>query len=238
MRIKNLLTLALCLLSTSVLGQEITGSQISGTGGPDIRYSGNRMMSVRSRLPDIKSSINYKPHLYEETRDAQIILLKGDTLIGRYKYNMETESLEQPGTEKAIPWNVVKSFTFAAQGSMKEVSFSNIKLVWPESEYGGFIQDIKSSSFVKVKHYLEFIPSNYDPSTEIGSLKDKIVQQETRYLKVSDKWLELPDTKGAFYNLFGSMSERLRKQARKSKWKYKDPEDIGKMVSWVAKTKN
>ena len=238
MCVRNLLMFALCFFSVGVFGQEITGSQISGTGGADIRFGGNRMMSVRSRLPEGKKTIDYKPHLFETGRDTKVITLKGDTITGWYKYNMETESLDQPGTEKSIPWNEVKSFTFAAQDEMPEVSFSNIKLVWPKSEYGGFIQDVKSSAFVKVKHYLEFIPSDFNPSTGIGSLKDQIVQTETRYLKVGERWLELPDTKGAFYNMFGKMSEPLRKQARKSKWKYKDPEDIGKMVSWVAKTKN
>ena len=238
MRVRNLLAFALCFFSISAFGQEVTGSQISGTGGPDIRTGGNRMMSVRSRLPEGKNSIDYQAHLFETGRDTQIIMLKGDTITGWYKYNMETESLDQPGTDNSIPWNVVKSFTFAAQEEMPEVSFSNIKLVWPESEYGGFIQDVKTSAFVKVKHYLQFVPSNYDPSTEIGSMKDQIIHEETRYLKVGKKWLELPDTKGAFYNMFGNMSEPLRKQARKNKWKYKNPEDIGRMVSWVAKTKN
>ncbi|OEK06303.1 hypothetical protein [Roseivirga misakiensis] len=236
-RIKIVLALLLGI-SLSSYGQTISGSEISGTGGGDLRIGVNGRVSVRSRLPEAKSIIDYSPYVYDQGRKATVFLLKGDTVTGNYRYNMETESLEDAQSDKILPWNIVKSFNFDAQGDLEAVSFTNIKLVWPESEYGGFIQDVSSSPFVKVKHYLEFVPSNYDPTTEIGSMNDEIKTFTTKYLKLNNKWIVLPTTKTAFYNIFGSYSDRLRKYARKNKLKVKNPEDVGEMVSWVAKNKN
>jgi len=233
----KILTLILSLVSMGATGQT-SGSAISGVGGGDFRLGPNGRFSVRSRLPDDTGVIDYSPHLYVGGRNTTVILLKGDTITGYYLYNMETESLEHANSDKILPWNIVKSFTMAAQEDMAAVSFTNMKLVWPESEYGGFIQDVSSSPFVKVKHYLEFVPSSYDPSTEIGSMNDDIKTFSTNYLKLNNKWVELPETKTAFYNLFGSYSDRLRKHARKNKLKVKNPEHAGEMVSWVAKNKN
>lgn len=234
MNIKGYLTIILCFLSTLAFSQEGTSSQITGTGGFDYRIRSGGRMVIRSRLPE-NPTIDYDAHLFEEPRKASIILLEGDTVEGFYKYNVETESLEEAITDRIIPWNVVKSFTLEASANDGPRSFSNIKLSWPKSEFGGFIQDVSTSPFVKVKHYLEFIPSNYDPTTEIGSMTDEIKMLSTKYLKVKTSWLEIPNTKGGFYNLFGSYSDQLRKYARKNRLKFKNPEDVGKMVDWVVK---
>lgn len=237
----KILILLLSFVSLDALSQVAGGVGTlgtGGTGGGDIRLGANGKYIIRSsRLPS-NGNIDYDEHLYKNGRNATVILLQGDTITGQYLYNMETESLEQAGTDKVLPWNIVKSFTFAADRDLDQVSFSNIKLSWPDSEYGGFIQDVSSSPFVKVKHYLEFVPSSYDPSTEIGSMHDEIETFSTNYLKLNDKWIELPENKSALYNLFGSYSESLRKYARKNKLKAKNPEHVGKMVSWVAKNRN
>ncbi len=239
MKKRGIFILAVCFLSIPVLShaQTTTGSEITGTGGLDLRMRNDGRMLVRSRIP-VDANIDYTPYLYKDFRKASIILLKGDTVEGVYKYNIETEALEQSGSDRIIPWNIVKSFTLDATAEDGTKSFSNIKLAWPKSPYGGFIQDVTSSPFVKVKHYLEFIPSNYDPTTDIGSMNDEIKTLSTKYLKVNKKWIEIPNTKGAFYNLFGSYSDPLRKYARKNKLKFKNPEDVGKMVTWVSKRKN
>ncbi|MFY0593790.1 hypothetical protein [Roseivirga sp.] len=238
----KILIMLLCAMSFSALGQvtgsSVTGSAISGTGGSDLRIGTNGRISVRSRLPEAKAVIDYSPYVYEKGRQTTILLLKGDTVSGNFLYNMETEALEDAFSDRIIPWNIVKSFSFAAQGDLDAVNFTNTKLIWPENQYGGFMQDVSSSPFVKVKHYLEFIPSNYDPTTEIGSMNDDIKAFSTRYLKLNNKWVVLPDTKTAFYNLFGSYSDQLRKYARKNKLKVKNPEHVGEMVSWVARNKN
>ena len=193
---------------------------------------------VRSRTPVERHNISYSPYLHREPRPTTIIMLSGDTVSGSYLYNIETETLEHAISDKIIPWNLVKSFSFGAVAGSKAQQFSNLQLVWPDNEHGGFIQNVKSSPFVKVVHYLEFVPKNYDPTNEIGSPVDQILRFETRYLKVNGEWIQLPDTKNSFYNMFGEMSDALRKHARKNKWKYKNLEDVGKMVSWVAKSRN
>lgn len=235
---KKIQLIVLCL---TLLGFDIS-AQVAGTGGADFGVYRGRY-SIRNRdynkeATFNKKLINYSPYFNKAARAAEITMLSGKTLKGYYRYNMETESLEELGSEKVVSWDVVKSFTFEETDEMPPAQFSNMKLVWPENEFAGFIQDISTSPFVKVKHYLEYVPSNYDPTTETGNLKDKIVHTEARYLKVDDKWVDLPDVKNMFYNLFGDRSDALRKQARKSKWKYKNTEDVGKMVSWVVKNQN
>lgn len=232
----KILILLLSFVSIEAVSQSTFGT--AGTGGGDIRLGTNGKYTVRSSRIPKNTVIDYDAHLYENGRNTTVILLKGDTVRGQYFYNMETESLEQVGTDKILPWNIVKSFTFAADSDMDQISFSNVKLWWPESEYGGFLQDVSSSPFVKVKHYLEFVPSSYDPSTEIGSMQDEVKTFSTNYLKINNKWVKLPENKSGLYNLFGSYSEPLRKFARKKKLKAKNPEHVGQMVSWVAKNKN
>lgn len=231
MKLKFVIALIICMIATSVDAQEIS------TNGIDIGvYRGK--YRVRSRTPVDRQNISYSPYLHKEPKQTEIIMLSGDTVSGQYRYNIETETLEHFISDKIVPWNLVKSFSFDAHDSKNAQYFSNLQLVWPGNEYGGFIQDVKSSPFVKVVHYLEFVPKNYDPTNEIGSHVDRILPFKTRYLKVNDKWVELPDIKSSFYDMFGTMSDALRKQARKNKWRYKNLEDVGKMVSWVVKNRN
>ena len=231
MKLKLILILLTIFTTWDLSAQEIS------TNGIDFGvYRGK--YRVRSRTPVERHNIIYSPYLNKEPRRAEIIMLSGDTISGLYQYNIETETLEHAVSDKIIPWNLVKSFSFEAIRGSEAQHFSNLQLVWPDNEYGGFIQDAKTSPFVKVVHYLEFVPRNYDPTNEIGSREDQVLKFETRYLKVNGEWVELPDIKSSFYDMFGEMSEPLRKHARKNKWKYKNLEDVGKMVSWVAKNRN
>lgn len=188
--------------------------------------------------PQKSKVIVYSPYLFEEFRETKIVLLSNEIIRGKYKYNMEFELLENADGDSTVRWNYVRSFTFLASDQQEEVTFSNIKLVWPKSEYGGFIQDIQSSEYIKVKHYLVFLPRDYDPSTEIGSHNDRIEKTEARYWKVNFEWRELPDLRGTFYNLFGDMSDGLRKVVKQNGWKYKRVEDIGKMLTWIEQNRN
>lgn len=242
LNIKTLLTAGLIVFGfsgyaqiSSGVGGGSGGSQMSGE--ISMNLSGTGRTFVRSRVP-VDEVTEYQPYLFTQARRANINLLNGATREGMFLYNLETETLQSTETDELIPWNIVKDFTFEASGSMSETKFTNMQLVWPEAEYGGFIQDIQSSPLVKVKHYLEFIPKSYDASTGMGERYNKIEAFSESYLKLEDKWIELPTGKTAFFDLFGVYSEELRKYARKNKLKTNDPEDIGKLISWVAKNKN
>lgn len=213
------------------------GTQLSGDVSINLRGNGAGKSFIRSHLP-VDDVTNYQPFLYDEARKANITLLSGNTREGYFLYNLETETLQNVETDEIIPWNIVKEFTFEASGNMEKVQFTNMQLVWPEAQYGGFMQDVQSSPLVKVKHYLEFIPKSYDASTGMGEKYNKIEAFSESYLKLEDKWIELPTGKTAFFDLFGVYSEELRKFARKNKLKTNNPEDVGKLVSWVAKNKN
>ena len=198
--------------------------------------SSNGRNFVRNRL-DNTEFVDYQPYLYEDPMYGNIYLINGDTVTGSFFYNLETESLEAAVGDSVIDWSVVHKFEFTDYEKDKKYSYSNLKIIWPESEFGGFVQDVESSSLVKVKPYLEYIPKSWDPATQMGDKKDKVVPKEERYLKVDDKWVIIPDTKTAFFDMFGVYSEPLRKYARKNKLKIKDVEDIGKMVTWVARNR-
>lgn len=240
--IKTFLGAALMICSFEVSAQ-ISNGVGGGSGGSQMssevsmNLSGTGRTFVRSRVP-IDEVTDYQPFLYSQARNASITLLNGASREGLFLYNLEIESLQSAETDELIPWNIVKEFTFEASGDMPEIKFTNMQLVWPEAQYGGFMQDIQSSPLVKVKHYLEFIPKSYDASTGMGERYNKIEAFSESYLKLEDKWIELPTGKTAFFDLFGVYSEELRKYARKNKLKTNDPEDVGKLISWVAKNKN
>ncbi|WP_420385451.1 hypothetical protein [Roseivirga sp.] len=213
------------------------GTQLSGEVSINLRGNGAGKSFIRSHLP-VEDVTDYQPFLYEKARKANITLLSGATREGYFLYNLETETLQNVETDEIIPWNIVKQFTFEPVDDMEEVSFSNMQLVWPEAGLGGFIQNVKSSPFVKVKHYLEFIPKSYDLSTGMGDKNNKIEAFSDAYLKLDDKWVELPNGKTAFFDLFGVYSEEMRKYARKNKLKPNRPEDAGELVNWVLKNGN
>lgn len=219
---------------SSGVGGGSGGSQMSGEVAMNLNGTGRTF--VRSRIP-MEDVTEYQPFLYTEARRANITLLSGASREGMFLYNLESESLINTETDELIPWSIVKEFTFEAANNNQQVKFSNMQLVWPEAEYGGFIQDVSTSPMVKVKHYLQYIPKSYDPSTQMGDKFNKIEAFSELYLKVDDKWIEIPDGKTAFFDLFGVYSEELRKYAKKNKLKINDPEDVGQMVSWVVKNK-
>lgn len=234
---KSVKVISTTLLLIGIIITDIQAQTMTGTGGPDLGFT-RGSFRARNRNQSNGAVIYYSPYCYKEAREASIIMLSGDTLSGLYLYNMETETLENIESSKTIPWNYVRSFSFAANAELPEVAFSNMYLVWPESEYGGFIQDVKSSPFVKVKHLLKYVPADYSPTMDAGNTKDRILKYEIKYLKIRNQWVELPTLKTSFYEMFGGKSEALRKQARKNRWKYKNPEDIGKMISWLSTVKN
>lgn len=213
------------------------GTQLSGDVSINLRGNGAGKSFIRSHLP-VEDVTEYQPFLFDEARKANITLLSGANREGYFLYNLETETLQNVETDEIIPWNIVKTFTFEPKEKLEEVSFSNMQLVWPEAGLGGFLQNVQSSPLVKVKHYLEFVPKSYDLSTGMGDKNNKIKAFSDVYLKMDDKWIELPSGKTAFFDLFGVYSEEMRKYARKNKLKTNNPEDVGQLVSWVVKNKN
>jgi hypothetical protein len=224
------LILILVVLSNSVI--------LFGQGGStDIVFNmrtGTNRASVRNTLPQ-NSGIEYTPYLYDFARPAQIILFSGDTVDGDFVYNIEIETLESMNNSNSYTWNEIQSFEFKSKDNLANVNFTNLKLLWPNNEYGGFFQNVASSTQVKVLNYLNFIPMSYNPSTQTGDRNDQIVKATKIYLKVNNDWIESPESKTAFFDLFGMRSEALRKYARKNKLKHDNPEDVGKMIIWVTR---
>ena len=234
--------LSFCVPGFDVLAQTANNDVLGRAQSSEISFNLRPGAStgknyVRNMLPKDKI-IEYQRYLHEEALPTMILLIKGDTVKGHFRYNLETETLESALGDSLIEWSYVFRFEFMETTEKEAEKYSNLKVVWPESEYGGFVQDVSTSPFVKVKHYLEFIPKSYDPSTQLGDKNDQIVPKTQQYLKVDDKWIEIPETKTAFFDLFGRYSEDLRKYARKNKLKVKNPEDVGKMVSWVTRNRN
>lgn len=230
------------VLLLSFLSFEISAQDFGLSGTSEVAFnlrdgSSNNRSNIRSRIP-IGTGVDFNRYMNEAPRRTTIILIKGDTIRGNYMYNMENETLESANGDSLIAWNFVTSFEFQATKEEPAQKFSNMKLVWPESEYGGFIRDIYTSEYVKVKYYLQYVPATWDASTQMGQRNDKVLAKSDSYLKTGDKWKEIPTGKTAFFDFFGNYSEPLRKYARKNKLKHKDPEDIGKMVTWITKNGN
>lgn len=221
--------------SGGVTGGGAGGTQLSGNVAINIREGGAGKTFIRNRIPK-DEYVDYQPYLFTKPRYGQVTLLDGTVKTGAFYYNLDTESLENAETDEYIPWNIVEKFTFPKTKKEDAIHFSNMKLIWPEGEYGGFLQDVQSSPYVKVKHYLEYFPPDWNPSTQMGSKDARIEARSQAYLKVNQEWIEIPDTKNKFFEMFGSLSEDLRKYARKNKLKTRNIEDIGKMITWVAKS--
>lgn len=224
--VKLSLSSALFLISSSLFSQG---------GSTDIVFNmrtGTNQASVRSTLPQ-NNEIEYSPYLFDYARPTQIILFSGDTILGDFVYNIEFETLESLDKTASITWSEILSFEFSATEQYEKMSFSNLKLLWPSNEYGGFFQNVKSSPLVKVVNFLDFIPRSYNPSNQLGDLNDRIEKDVRVYLKVDNNWIECPESKTAFYDLFGMRSDDLRKYARKNKLKHTNPEDVGQMINWV-----
>lgn len=231
-----------CILLFSLLSFGLSAQGLGMGGTSEITFnlrdgSSNNRSNIRSRIP-IGTRVEFNRYFDENPRQATIVLIKGDTIRGRYLYNMENETLESMDGDSLIAWNFVSTFELGPTKDAPAQKFSNQKLIWPESEYGGFIRDIYTSEYVKVKYYLEYIPRTYDPSTQMGDQFDKVVAKSDNYLNTGNEWKIIPSGKTAFFDFFGRYSESLRKYARKNKLKHRNPEDIGKMVDWVTKNGN
>lgn len=231
-----------CILLLSLLSFGLSAQSLGIGGSSEIVFnlrdgSSNNRSFIRSRLP-IGNTVEFNRYMHETPRRTTIVLIKGDTIRGSYMYNMESETLESADGDSLIAWNFVSTFEFEATKDSPKQKFSNLKLVWPESEYGGFIRDLYGSEYVKVKYYLEYIPASWDPSTQMGEKNDKVVAKSDSYLKSGEDWKEIPSGKTAFFDFFGRYSESLRKYARKNKLKHRNPEDVAKMVAWVTKSGN
>lgn len=229
-----LVALHFTTVSLNAQGGGSGGTQLSGNVAINIREGGAGKTFIRNRIP-VDEYVDYQPYLFTDSRYGEVKLLDGTIKTGMYFYNLDTESLENSETDEFIPWNIVESFHFPKTEKEEALQFSNMKLIWPEGEFGGFLQDVESSPFVKVKHYLEYFPPNWNPSTQMGSKDARVEAQSQAYLKVNQQWIEIPDTKNKFFEMFGSLSEDLRTYARKNRLKVRNIEDVGKMVMWVAK---
>lgn len=231
-----------CILLFSLLSFGLSAQNFGLSGNSEVAFnlrdgSSNNRSNIRSHIP-IGTAVKFNRYFDESPRRTTIILIKGDTIRGRYLYNMENETLESVNGDSLIAWNFVSTFELEATKDSPAQKFTNQKLVWPESEYGGFIRDVYTSEYVKVKYYLEYIPRTYDASTQMGDPHDKVVSRSDSYLNTGNEWKVIPTGKTAFFDFFGRYSESLRKYARKNKLKHKNPEDIGKMVDWVTKNGN
>jgi len=232
----------ICLLLLSFLSFEISAQSFGMSGTSEVAFnlrdgSSNNRSNIRSRIP-LGKKVDFERYMNETPRKTTIVLIKGDTIHGDYMYNMENETLESADGDSLIAWNFIGTFSFKATADEPAQKFSNMKLVWPDSEYGGFIRDVYTSEYVKVKYYLEYIPATWDPSTQMGDRNDKVVAKSDFYLKTGNDWKEIPSGKTAFFDFFGAYSEPLRKYARKNRLKHREPEDIGKMVTWITKNGN
>ena len=198
----------------------------------DLRSDGSSRGQIRNTVPS-ESMLEYQPYLHDKTRPTHVVLLSGETFDDYMLYNLETESLETADKTKQIPWSEIRTFIFNPDSKKEKQTFTNMKILWPENEFGGFMQDVESSPLVKVNYYLQFVPKSWNPSTQMGDRNDQIVRESMMYLKVNEIWVEIPSSKTAFFELFGNYSETLRKYARKNRLKHTDTEDVGEMVTWV-----
>lgn len=202
----------------------------------DINFNLNRTGTRGAGLRNtrqIEDYIDFEPYYKNYFKPTTITLLDGQVVTGNYKYNLQYEILESEDSTKNHTWAEIKSFTFDEFNSEAKQTFTNIKLLWPENEFGGFLQDVSTSPLVKINHYLQFVPSSYNPSTQTGDRNDQVIHEESIYIKVDQIWIESPEGKQAFFDLFGRYSESLRKYARKNKLKHNVAEDVGSMISWV-----
>lgn len=184
-------------------------------------------------------TIPYEPYLFQESRMTNIELWDGTLVDGFYKYNVETESLEQANYDKAYSLNEVKKFTFVADNINSEDSFTNIKLLWPDSEYGGFLKSTKSSEFVQVKFFLEFKPRDYDPRMDVGNPYDRVEMSSEFYIVLNGNWTLIPKEKREFLDDMSKYVDQktLKKYINKNRFKVDQAEDVGHVINWIAKNK-
>jgi len=237
----RLFIIILCFLTlgTGLSAQFATADPIGRAMSGDVMFSIRPGASggknyVRNRIPK-GAYVEFERYVHDEARPTTIYLLNGDSIKGNFLYNLEYERLESENGNNTVDWSEVQRFEFLETEEMERESYSNLQLVWPDTEYGGFIQNVSTSSLVKVKPYLEFIPKSWDPSTQLGDKNDRVVAKKARYLRVDNQWIEIPESKKAFFDMFGSYSDPLKRYARKNKLKFKRIEDVGKMINWIAR---
>jgi hypothetical protein len=234
---KSKLIIILTLISSTLFAQsfeQTLATKMNQTANINFNLTrnGTRGAGLRNTLA-LEDYIEYESFYNKEFRPTTITLLSGELVIGDYKYNLENEILECSDLSKNKSWAEIKTFTFEEFNYQPKETFTNIKLLWPENEFGGFLQDVETSSLVKVNHFLQFVPKSWNPSTQTGERNDQVVHEEQTYIKVDKLWVEVPEGKQDFFELFGKYSESLRKYARKNKLKHDNPEDVGSMISWV-----
>lgn len=199
----------------------------------------NGRFTIRSRVPfDI--DIPYEPYLNSEARFATLELLEGDSVEGFYKYNLETESLENVNSDEIYTLRDVKRFSFAATENEPAESFVNIRLVWPTSEYGGFFRNVNNSDFVKVKHYLEYLEADYDPKLDVGNPYNRVEKSQEFYVKLNNQWTSIPQRRNPFINAMAAYidEKELKKFIRKNRIKLDEAEDVAKVIDFIAEKSN
>lgn len=236
MRITHKLFVLIILFSLSVDGQ---ARQVGVAIQDNITlrdlneiYFDNKYYSVKSSLPE-EIKFDFQKHLFEDERETLIYTIQGDTLSGRFRYNLQEEKLEAKDG-KFYPFNVVAGFKFLRSDKFEEVTFSNLKLFDREGIYGGFLQDVGSSPLVKIRYYLGYVYGKKSTLPYAETSSDDRVRIYTEILiKLENKIVVMPDTKKAFFDLFPEKADELKDFAKKNKLKINDPEDIGQMVAWV-----
>lgn len=211
---------------------EISFSQ---TGNIDFRQGSNGKFFIRSRL-SMDITIPYDSHLYADSRLTKIELFDGNIVEGYYKYNVKTESLVSFSDEEKYNLNNIKKFTFLKDINYPEEVFTNVNLIWPESEYGGFFKSVKGSDFLLVKYYLEFKPRDYDLKMDVGNQYDRVEMLEEFYAELNGEWKVIPQRKTEFIALMSNYIDQqyLKKFIRQNKIKTYVAEDVGKVLNWIA----
>ncbi|MGW8122249.1 hypothetical protein ACV07N_06270 [Roseivirga echinicomitans] len=206
----------------------------SQTGNIDFRQGANGKFSIRSRV-SMDINIPYSPHVYEDSRQTKIELLDGTVVEGYYKYNVETESLESFNDNVKHNLNTIRKFTFLSNGEYPEELFTNVNLVWPESEYGGFFKSVPGSDYLFEKYYLEFKPKDYDPTMDVGNPYDRVEMSSEFYAQLNGEWQIIPQSKKPFIELMSNYvgEQYLKKFIRQNKIKTEVAEDVGKVMNWI-----
>lgn len=230
---KLILLFVLLNIGRAALAQGIDGA----AGSIDMKtlndiYYDKKFFSVRTSLPE-DITFDFQKHLFDDERPTVLYTLDGDTVTGNFKYNILEEILESERDGKFYPYNTVVAFKFPKYNDQEEVSFINLKLFDKEGPFGGFVQNVSTSPDVKIRYYLVFKKGKESTLPYAKTTSDDRVEIKSEILMNLDgKITPMPERKNDFFDLFPN-SEELKKYAKKNKLKTTEPEDIGKMVTWV-----
>ena len=199
----------------------------------EIFQQGNNLR-VRDRTGTI--AIPYEPYLYDMANMMRIELFSGEKIEGFYRYNLETESLENSSAEETLEPGVIKNFRVTKSDGSSTQTFVNIKALWPDSEYLGFFEQVDENFTTVVKHYLQYKPADYNANMNMGNPYDRVEKEIEIYYRVLNKWYLAPQAKKQFIEALSEFKapEDIKKFIKKNKIKMAIPSDVAKVIDYVA----